>query len=631
MSAVLKNSPPATASVTILIPVYGAAERLGVCLRSLAEHAPSDCRIFVLDDCTPGDSIAECCRRNEMKNLTYVRSDTNRGFVATCNWGWSQVAPTHQDILLLNSDTEVTPGFLEEMLRVLYLSERHGVVTPRSNSATIYSIPLRAPEIEPHTSYQIWQQIKSDLPDYTLMPTAVGFCMLIKAEILQRFGLFDEIYSPGYNEENDFICRINRYGFSAVAANHAFVYHYESSSFGPQRFSLELRHREILLERYPEYERTVSGYLEMELDPVERFSILRTQHRKTILYDLIHLPAIHAGTSEFALNLLRDLHPLLKDDYDVFIGLGGEGRFFLTELSGYRLFEDRATSNTVFDLVFKPAQIFTWADFRRLHKLAPRVTFALLDVIALRCNYLSCPEAKTIYTHAMALADQVFTISNFSHTDVNDFFQRDFPAQAIHLGTNYGLDSAEFMQGEYVLLMGNKYAHKAVKDALKHLLDVGPLAVLGGMDEPEDLPAHVRWLSSGGLTRRRIRELVARASLVVYPSHYEGFGLPIVDALALGKRVIAIDTEVNRELAEALNNPNLLLIESLQMLTAATNASLEGPANSDAPRPASVRTWKEVAADYAVAFHELLAKEPDTKKLRGRQEVIRILDSARHI
>jgi glycosyltransferase involved in cell wall biosynthesis len=517
------------------------------------------------------------------------------------------------------------------MLRVLYLSERHGVVTPRSNSATIYSIPLRAPDIDPQTSYEIWQQIKSDLPDYTLMPTAVGFCMLIKAEILQRFGLFDEIYSPGYNEENDFVCRINRFGFSAVAANHAFVYHYESSSFGSERFTLERTHREILLDRYPEYQRTVAGYLEMEVDPVERFSILRAPHRKTILYDLIHLPAIHAGTSEFALNLLRDLHPLLENDYDVFIGLGEEGRFFLTELNGYRLFEDRPSSTMVFDLVFKPAQIFTWADFRRLHKLSPRVAFTLLDVIALRCNYLSCPEAKTIYTYAMGLSDQVFTISNFSHTDVNDFFHRDFPAKAIHLGTNYGLDSAEFMQGEYVLLMGNKYAHKAVKDALKHLLDVGPLAVLGSMEEPANLPPHVRWLSSGGLTRRRVRELVARASTVVYPSHYEGFGLPIVDALALGKRVIAINTEVNRELAEALNNPNLSLIESLQSLAAATKASLEGLSKTEPAPPPSVRTWKEVAADYAVAFHELLAKEQDTKKLRGRQEVIRLLDSAKHI
>ena len=386
-----------------------------------------------------------------------------------------------------------------------------------------------------------------------------------------------------------------------------------------------------MLERYPEFERTVAGYLEVELDPVERFSILRRQHRKTILYDLIHLPAIHAGTSEFALNLLRDLHPLLENDYDVFIGLGEEGRFFLTELNGYRLFEDRANSDMLFDLVFKPAQIFTWSDFRRLHKLAPRVAFVLQDIIALRCSYLSCPEAKTIYTHAMGLADQVFTISNFSHSDVNYFLHRDFPAQTIHHGTNYGSDSAEFMQGEYVLLMGNKYAHKAVKDALKHLLEVGPVAVLGGMDEPENLPAHVRWLSSGGLTRRRVRELTARASTVVYPSHYEGFGLPIVDALALGKRVIAMNTELNRELDEALNDPNLSLIESLQLLAAATKASLEAPAKAEKARPAPVRTWQDVAADYARAFHQLLAKEPDAGKLRARHEVIRILHSARHI
>ena len=104
--------------------------------------------------------------------------------------------------------------------------------------------------------------------------------MLISSIVLERFGLFDEIYSPGYNEENDFVCRINRYGYSAVAANRAFVFHFETSSFGTRRRNLEARNSQILLNRYPEYSRKIADYLRFQIDPVECLPICfaRTSH-----------------------------------------------------------------------------------------------------------------------------------------------------------------------------------------------------------------------------------------------------------------------------------------------------------------------------------------------------------------
>ena len=39
---------------------------------------------------------------------------------------------------------------------------------------------------------------------YHYIPTAVGFCMLIKTFLFNRYGLFSNEYGFGYNEENDF-------------------------------------------------------------------------------------------------------------------------------------------------------------------------------------------------------------------------------------------------------------------------------------------------------------------------------------------------------------------------------------------------------------------------------------------
>jgi GT2 family glycosyltransferase/glycosyltransferase involved in cell wall biosynthesis len=600
--------------VSILIPAYGAASSLRNCLLSLVEFAPRDCTIHVLDDATPDDSIRETCAeiQNSLPQLRYARSEMNRGFVGVCNWGCETFRDPSADLLLLNSDTEATAGFLEELQEVLYLHEKHGVVSPRSNNATIFSIPHPA-----------WSQVKGLLPRYRIMPTAVGFCMLIKAEVLNRFAFFDEIYSPGYNEENDFVCRINRYGYSALAANWAYVFHHESSSFGSRRAKLEEAHSQILLFRYPEYERKVADYERFHKDPVERFATLLTPHRPRILYDLFHLPPAYTGTSDFGLNLLRELSRIVEDEFELSVGVHPEVRFFAHELTGYRLFEDPPDSPALFDLVFKPCQIFSWIEFVRMDRLAPRLAFCLQDIIGVRCDYFNSPRRQIVLQRTAELSDRVFTISEFSRSDFNAFYGLDIPMQVIHHGTNFGMAAGEFRAGEYVLLMGNDYVHKGIRDALEHLGDDWPTVVLGG--KQESTHANVRRLGSGKLTRQQLRELFSDARVVVYPSHYEGFGLPIIDALALGKPVVALDSAVNRELASTLADPNLYCVSSMQELRSVVAKLFDKEPAMPATEP---RRWRDVAQDYAPAFREMLSRDVDPARIRARWELLRTLDSA---
>jgi glycosyltransferase involved in cell wall biosynthesis len=61
---------------------------------------------------------------------------------------------------------------------------------------------------------------------------------------------------------------------------------------------------------------------------------------------------------------------------------------------------------------------------------------------------------------------------------------------------------------------------------------------------PEVLPT-----SLGRVTPERLSDLYASARYLVFPSHYEGFGLPVVEAQAHGLPVIASDIPVLREVA----------------------------------------------------------------------------------
>jgi glycosyltransferase involved in cell wall biosynthesis len=510
------------------------------------------------------------------------------------------------------------------MSSVLHAHERHGVVTPRSNNATIFSVPIYD-RVDPNQAYEMWRRVHLQLPRFQIMPTCVGFCMLVKNSILRHFGLFDAQYSPGYNEENDFACRINRCGFSCVAANHAFVFHFESSTFGSRKASLEKRNRELLDRRYPEYARTVAQYMRFDIDPIDNFCALSTTHRKRILYDLTHLPARHSGTSEFALSLLAQLAPMLTEKYELFLELSPEAEeFFRSELVGYAFFHASSAPNLVFDLAFKPCQLFHWAELNRLTRRAPRICYTHLDIIAVRCEYLSGPSVKSLFRTSAQLADQVFTISGFSRDDFNKFYGESIAFQVVHLGTSEVESPAPRSNG-YVLVVGNEFHHKAIHQAVVELAGCGKLVALGG-DPPPNRPGdNVEWVKSGGLGRAEMSALYQNSSVVVYPSFYEGFGLPILDALAMGRPVAVIDTKVNRELESLTLDPNLHIVPTHRDLRPAVMAILADVAPEAAPIPH--RTWKEVAADYFKFLSALAERQIDVPLVRRRWKLLTTIDS----
>ena len=127
--------------VTVVIPVYKDWTTLKKCLESLKKYIDTKHKIIIVNDMSPEweemeNKITESIEGHG--NFYYYRNLQNMGFVKTCNRAVNELDETDNEVLLLNSDTEVTEGFLDEMLQVLYLYEKHGGVCPRSNNATIF-------------------------------------------------------------------------------------------------------------------------------------------------------------------------------------------------------------------------------------------------------------------------------------------------------------------------------------------------------------------------------------------------------------------------------------------------------------------------------------------------------------
>jgi GT2 family glycosyltransferase len=255
----------------IIVPVFNAFEKLEACLRSISRTVPLDSQVVLIDDASTDPRVRPSLQAwvNEQKSARHlIVHGENKGFVATANHGM-QLAET--DVVLLNSDTEVTSGWLQSLKVCLGSDAAIATATPWSNNGEIVSIPKfcvsnpvpREPEI-------IASIIKScGSPSYPNMPTAVGFCMAISQLAIKRIGLFDEAtFGLGYGEENDFCQRAEQAGMRNVLCDDAYVVHHGGASFGPLGLKPDENSMKRLLARHPEYLRKVSEFI--ETDPLKQ-------------------------------------------------------------------------------------------------------------------------------------------------------------------------------------------------------------------------------------------------------------------------------------------------------------------------------------------------------------------------
>ncbi|MGO3702371.1 MAG: glycosyltransferase family 2 protein [Candidatus Saccharimonadales bacterium] len=264
-------------NVSVIVPVYGDWESLQENIKHLKKSIScfSNWEVLFVNDCGPEADTLELLILGAIKgrkNFKYFRNDENLGFVKNCNRAAFELCNQENDIVLLNSDALVTKGALQNMHKILYAQSAIGAVCPRSNAATIFSVPMKPKPGTTYTmkeSYKIYKKIRNKLPEYYESPIAHGFCMMIRREVIEEYGLFDEAYGKGYGEENDFCMRIRREGWKCAVANGSYAFHYKARSFTEEKRTEQVKKNErILDERYPEYRGLIREYVASINEPV---------------------------------------------------------------------------------------------------------------------------------------------------------------------------------------------------------------------------------------------------------------------------------------------------------------------------------------------------------------------------
>ena len=256
--------------VSVVIPVFNAFDALEDCLDSVARHTPAAVPVLVVDDASTDARIAPllagwCSRRSTARIVT---RPANGGFVQAANDGMASV---DGDVVLLNSDTVVTPGWLERLGAALDHAPDVATATPWSNNGEIVSIPdfCRAGPVPPDPAAVAEVIARSGPATYPELPTAVGFCMAIARRALDAIGAFDaDRFGRGYGEENDFSRRAVDAGLRNVLCDDAYVAHRGGQSFGPLGLRPDETSMQRVLARHPDYLDVVRAFI--DADPLSR-------------------------------------------------------------------------------------------------------------------------------------------------------------------------------------------------------------------------------------------------------------------------------------------------------------------------------------------------------------------------
>lgn len=211
---------------SIIVPTHNGLDYTRQCLESIRRLTDEPYELIVVDNGSTDGTVAYL---ESLDGIRLIRNSENRGFPAAINQGIAAARGCH--LLLLNNDTIVTTGWLRRMLDVLHSNPQIGLVGPVSNCVS--------GEQQVETNYRDLSQLDGLAWDWSrthrgvmrITDRLVGFCLLLKRDVLDQIGGLDERFGLGCFDDDDLCRRALAAGFQAVIADEVFIHHFGGVTF----------------------------------------------------------------------------------------------------------------------------------------------------------------------------------------------------------------------------------------------------------------------------------------------------------------------------------------------------------------------------------------------------------------
>jgi GT2 family glycosyltransferase len=250
--------------VAVVILNYNGKNHLEKFLPSVVNHS-SDARIYVADNNSTDNSIAFL--EKNYPGIDLIRIPSNNGYSNGYNIALSSISADYY--ILLNSDVEVTPGWIKPVIALMESDESIAACQPKIKSfhnKNCFEYAGAAGGFIDKLGYpfcrgRIFNAIEEDHGQYddnTEIFWASGACLFVKASLFQQAGKFDADFFA-HMEEIDLCWKLKNLGYKIYYCGESSVYHVGGgtlSKISPQKTYLNFRNNLSLL-----YQNLPSGKL----------------------------------------------------------------------------------------------------------------------------------------------------------------------------------------------------------------------------------------------------------------------------------------------------------------------------------------------------------------------------------
>ena len=219
--------------VSIVIPAYNQVQYTYACVRSILQNtdpAETPYEVILADDAST-DITREIGLFIE--NIVISRTGGNLGFLRNCNEAAGKARGKY--IFFLNNDTKVREGWLSSLCRLMAGDDSVGMC----GSKLLYP-DGRLQEAggiiwNDASGWNYGRMDDPEKPEYNYVKEAdyiSGAAIMIRKELWEEIGGFDERYAPAYCEDSDLAFEVRRHGKRVVYDPASVVVHFEGVSNG---------------------------------------------------------------------------------------------------------------------------------------------------------------------------------------------------------------------------------------------------------------------------------------------------------------------------------------------------------------------------------------------------------------
>jgi len=177
-------------------------------------------------------------------NVYLIENEINQGYSKGNNIGIKKaLEKNYTYIALLNNDILLTPNWLNDTIKAFDLDKQLAMISPRNNEKC---------KLKPDNYLQGYKNYLSRFKDpLKYVVTPFFSCVIIKKEVLEKIGEFDENFSPAFWEDNDLSFRALYEGYSLAYCNSTFIYHNHSTTSSSIDRKIPQRNKEYFFKKHP--------------------------------------------------------------------------------------------------------------------------------------------------------------------------------------------------------------------------------------------------------------------------------------------------------------------------------------------------------------------------------------------